>query len=256
MLTILDDFSWHQCHKQRPIVEVLDNKLTASERCEEVELHLANEIVLLALESVMRLLLHDDNHVSWFGAWRLITLSRKGHSLAVLHALVDMHLQEFLLRDRLLSLAYATSVASIDDFSGPRTFVAGRLHLLDHRTHLTEGNANTTSIAGMAGLDCTFLAALSFTFGADDVAGESELGDLALVKVLEGNIDAMHEVFGSARALTTPSTWATTTKEATAATTKELAEQILYAPSVTRCFGRLEHATHMRIHSTAEPTLL
>jgi hypothetical protein len=236
---------------------VLNNKLTTSERCEEVELHFANEIVLLALEPVMRLLLYNDDHISWFGTWCLITLAGEGNSLAVLHALVYVNLQVFLLRDCLLSLASAAPIASVDDFSGPRAFVTGGLHLLNHWTHLTQSDANTTSVAGMTGLDGAFLAALSFALGADNVASEGELGDLSLIKVLEGDVDSMYKVFSSSGALAASSTWATTaTKETSSAAAKELAEQILETGSVTRCFGRLGLATHMRIHSTTETALL
>lgn len=235
-ITVLNDFSRHYCNHESAVVEMLDDKLASSERSEEVKLNLINEIVILALESVMRLLLHNDHHVSWLSAWCLITFPSKGDGLAILHSFVDVDLQKFLLWYRLLAFASSAPVASVDDFSGPRTLVTGGLHLLNHGTHLTQSNADTTSIASMTSLDSTVLAALSFTFRADNVSSESELGDFALVEVLEGDIDAMDEILGPARSLV-PSSPSTAAKETPATTSKELAEQI------------------MRIHSAAKATL-
>jgi hypothetical protein len=118
-LTILDDLTRNEGDNENPVIEVLDSKLTATESSQEVNLYRGNKVVVLSLESIVRLLLNDDNDVAWLCAWRLIALAVEGDGLAALHPLVDMYLQDLLLGDDLLALAVGTPIFGVDDLPSP-----------------------------------------------------------------------------------------------------------------------------------------
>lgn len=98
--------------------------------------------------------------------------------------------------------------------------------MLNHGSHLAQGNFDTAAATAVARPYSALLSTLALALGTYNVSSESELGRFALVKILEGNVDTMNEILGLAWSLR-PSAAATTTEEASAATTKELAEQIL-----------------------------
>lgn len=223
-LTILDDLAWYEGDDQNPVVEVLDRELSTTKGGQEVDLDRCDEVGALSLEPLVRLLLDDNNDIAWFRAWSLIALAIEGDRLAVLHALVDMHLQNLLFGHHLLALARLTPVLGVDDFTRPRALVARALHLLDHGTHLAQRNLDTPTVTSMARPDGALLSTLALALAANDVASERELGGLALVEVFEGYMDAMDEILCSAR-----STWSSSAAaKESSTTTKELAEQILH----------------------------
>lgn len=224
-ITILDDLAWYKGNDQNTLVEVLDCKLATTKRRQQVNLDFRDEVVVLSLEAFVRLLFDDNDHVSRLRPWHLIALSAEGHGLAVLHALVDVNFQDLLLGHDLLALTLRTPVLHVDDFASPRTLVTRRLHLLDHGTHLAESNLDTTSMAGITRLDSTVLASLALALAANNVARKSELGGLALVEILEGDMDTMDEILGSAGSLLPASTSAA--EEPSSSSTEELTEQIL-----------------------------
>lgn len=161
----------------------------------------------------MRLLLDDDHDVSRLYTRRLIALSIKRDSLTVLHPAVDMNLEELLLGYRLASRTVLALILPVDDLSQSRTVLARHLHLLDHRAHLSELDAYAPAVTGRALLDGAFFTAAAVALGAEDVAGESELGGLALVQILERDVDAVHQILRLAR----PALPSTATEEPAAA---------------------------------------
>jgi len=58
----------------------------------------------------MRLLVKDDNDVARGDAGLLVTLAREGDLLAVVHTLVNVHLEHLLLLANLLALARLAAV--------------------------------------------------------------------------------------------------------------------------------------------------
>lgn len=128
---------------------MLDRKLASTESGKQVDLDLRNEVVLVSLEPLVRLLLDHDNHVPRRNTRRLIALSRELNRLPSLHALVDMHLQHLLLRNDLARITSLALVFMVDDLSRTRAFVARRLELLDHRAHLAKRNLDTATMADM-----------------------------------------------------------------------------------------------------------
>lgn len=72
---MLDHLPWRDVDDECAIVEVLDGKLAAGECREEVDLLLDEEVVFLALEAIVGLLLDDDDHVAGGDVGRLIALA-------------------------------------------------------------------------------------------------------------------------------------------------------------------------------------
>jgi len=142
----------------------------------------------------------------------------------MLHALVDVYFEEFLVRDSLLSLTHRTPIARVDDLSATATFITRMLHLLEHRPELTQGNPDTATITRCALTDSTLLASLSGALDANDVAVQSEFGELAPVEVFEGDVNTMNEVLRPARALRSSSSSAAAEEPSTTTSTEELAE--------------------------------
>lgn len=167
--------------------------------------------------------LNDD--IARAGARGLIALAMESDGLAALHALVDMNLQHLLLTQSLASVAGLALVLVVDHLTGTRALVACTLQLLDHGTHLAQGDTNATTRATITSPYRTLFAALAIALGANDVSCKRKLGRLSLVKVFERDVDAMYEVFRSSWARwTTTATATTTTEETTSTPAEELGE--------------------------------
>ena len=67
--------------------------------------------------------------------------------------------------------------------------------MLDHRAHLSKGDADTTTGANVTCLDGTFLATLATALATDDVPCKCQFGCLALVEVFQGDVNAVDEIF-------------------------------------------------------------
>lgn len=166
-------------YNESTIVQMADGEGTTSEGRQQVDLDFSDQIVVLPLESFMRLLLDNDDNVSWCNAWGLVALAAESDRLAALHALIDMHLQHFLLGYRLATVTGLASVLLVDNLPRSRTLVTWLLNLLDHGTHLTECDPNTPSVAGVARSDGAFFPPLSRALTTDDIPCESKFGGLA-----------------------------------------------------------------------------
>lgn len=213
---MFDDFAGDDGHEQSTIVEMFDRELTAAECGEKIDLELREQVITLSAETLMRLLIDLNDHVSRARSRSLVTLTMESDRLAALHALVDMDLEHLLLAVDLLTVTRLTLVLVIDHLSCARTLVARALKLLDHRTHLPERDAYAAAGTAIAGPDRTLLSALAVTLGTYDAPSERKFGRLALVEVFKGYVNAMHKVFRSSRSLW-PSAAATEESAATSA---------------------------------------
>lgn len=72
----------------------------------------AQQLIYLVL-----FLLQDEDNVSWLDPRRLVSFPAEGDLLPMLHAFVDMHLQDFHLLANLLALALFTAVFLVDDLT-------------------------------------------------------------------------------------------------------------------------------------------
>jgi hypothetical protein len=115
--------------------------------------------------------------------------------------------------------------------------------LLDHRAELTEDDLDTLTLAALASLDGALLSTLTLALATEDVLLESELRGLALVEVLEGNLDTVNEVLALSGTLRT--TAASSSAEESSSTAEELREEILGV-----------HTAHSSSRSSAGKALL
>lgn len=180
---------------------MLDRKLSTTQCCQEVDFLLEEQIVLLSLEPLMRLLLNNNNNISRGDTRRLVALSTEVDRLSTAHTFIDMHLEHLLLRHNFLAITRLALVFMIDNLARPRTFITRLLQLLDHRTHLAQRDLDSASTASPTLPHGAFLATLTITLAADDVAREREFRRLALVQVFEGDVDAVDKIFGFAGSL-------------------------------------------------------
>ena len=180
---------------------MLDRELATCQGGEEVDFLLVEQVVFLAFEAVVRLLLDNNDHIAGGDARRLVALPTEVDGLAAAHALVDVHLEHLLLGHDLATIARLALVFVVDDLARARAVVARLLHLLDHRAHLSDDDAHTTPAAGCARAHRALLATLPTALDTDDIARERELRCLALVEVLERDMHAVNEIFCLAWAL-------------------------------------------------------
>lgn len=137
-----------------------------------------------------------------------------------------MHVQDLALNDGLLAHALLASVFVTNDLSLALTVGAHRLEPLDHWPHLAHHGFHATAVTAGALLNRTLLATETAAFGADDGLLESELGDFALVDILEADlVDVCNRtgLLGAGVAGHSPTEHAS---EATSAATEELGEKV------------------------------
>ena len=94
---MFEDLSWVDSDNQCKVIQVLDRKLSTSQRCKEINLNFHKEIILLSLEPIVRFLFNHDNHISGRHPRCLITLSAESNCLTALHTLVNVHFKHLLL---------------------------------------------------------------------------------------------------------------------------------------------------------------
>lgn len=107
----------------------------------------------------MRLLFQNDDYIARFDVRRPIAFTAERDLLTVRHALVDVHLQNFVLRHVALAVALFASVFRVDAFAlavTVRTVLLALLHEaraqsldLHHKTVTLAGGALLRRIAGL-----------------------------------------------------------------------------------------------------------
>jgi hypothetical protein len=135
--------------------------------------------------------------------------------------------QDLALNGGLLSVALLAAVLLADNLSLSVAVGADSLEALDHGTHLAHHHLHTLTVAACALLDSALLTTATITLGAQDGLLQSELGDLALVHVLER--DLVDVVNGAGLLGAGLTTHATTehAAETTTAAAEELREEVL-----------------------------
>lgn len=143
----LDDFSRNNGDVQSALIEVLNGELSTAKGGQEVDLGLAEEVITLALEPGVLLLLDNNDDISRLNSRSLIALSLETNLLTRLHSFVNVDLEHLALRDRLLAVALLALVLGVDDLSSGVAVVARLLDLLHHGTKLTEHDLDTLTAA-------------------------------------------------------------------------------------------------------------
>mmetsp|Transcript_25128 Transcript_25128/g.70256 ORF Transcript_25128/g.70256 Transcript_25128/m.70256 type:complete len:290 (-) Transcript_25128:17-886(-) len=141
----------------------------------------------------MLLLLQDEDHVAGVRVGMLVRHLAKGHLVTVGGALLDVNLKHLPL------------LLSCERLAIPPTCSAGRLHLLDHGAHADDLHLDATAIA---------LAALLYApLLVDDLPGDRQLLGGAVVQLLQGHLDWLHDVLRLPAFLLLPAAAATAAEE-------------------------------------------
>lgn len=164
---------------------MLDKDGTTSKCGQKINFGMVEEVVVLALEPRMWLLLDLELNVTRQYPWHLISFSTEVNLMPALHAPVHVDMQDLALNDRLLAEAFLAPISIPNDLSFTLTLWANGLKSLDHRTHLSHHGLHTSTVAAGAGLDGTLLTSTSIALRADDGFLQSQLRDLAAVDVFK-----------------------------------------------------------------------
>ena len=211
---------------------MLDAYRAAGQGREKVNLGMVEEIIILALESLVRLLLDLEHHVAGEDAGKLVTLATELDLVAVLHAAVNVDVQDLALHSRFLAIASLAAILVPDHLSLALAVRADGLETLNHGTHLAHHRLHTGTAAAGALAHCTLLSTTTVTSRADDRLLQSQLGNLASVDVLQADLVHMVDCPGLLGALVPHAT--EHAAEGTAAAAEELREQVLCAHSSGR----------------------
>ena len=158
---------------------------TTREGSQKVDFSVVEQIIPLALESCMWLLLNLELHVTRLDAWHLVALTTEVNLGAALHTTVDVYVKDLALDDGLFAVALLALVLLADLFTLAVAVWADSLETLDHGTHLAHHCLHTLAVAARTCLDSALLTTSSIALGADDGLLQGELGNLSAVNVLE-----------------------------------------------------------------------
>jgi hypothetical protein len=233
-----DNLARGDVHGQPPLIEVLNVNGTASKSGKQVNLSLVEEIIVLALEAGVGLLLNLENDIAGHDTGHLVTFAAELNLVAIAHTLVNVDVKHLALNDGLLAVALLAAVLVTDALSLSVTIRANGLEALDHGAHLAHHGLHTATVAARALLDRSLLTTAAITATADDGLLEGQLGYLTLVDILKGNLVHVVDCSGLLWAGVTHATSEHSTEGAAAAAAEELREQIF------------------RIHATAAAAVL
>lgn len=228
-LTWCDNLAGQDLDSQPALVKVLNIDGTAGERSKKVDLGVVVEVVTLALEASVRLLLNLELHITGLDARHLVTLASEVDLGAALHTLVDVNVEHLALDDGLLAGALLALVLLADLLTLTVAVGADGLESLDHGTHLAHHGLHTLALAALASLHSTLLTTAAITLGADDALLQGKLGNLAAVDVLERdlvNVVDGASLLGAGVATAEHAAHAAESSASTAAA-EELCEQVL-----------------------------
>lgn len=205
---------------------MLNVNSATGKRGEQINLGLVEQVVALALEAGVGLLLDLEDHITGKDTRHLVTLTAELNLVAITDTLVDVNVEHLALNNGLLSAAALAAVLVANDLALTVTVGADSLETLDHGTHLAHHGLHTGTVATSALLDGTLLATAAITACTDDGLLQSQLRDLALVDVLQVDLVNVVDCAGLLWASVTHAT-AEHAAEGTTTATEELREQIL-----------------------------
>jgi len=229
-----DGFTGEDLNAEPPVIEVLDVDGAAGKSRDELDLALVQEVVFPADEAGMLLLLDLENHVTGLDVRGLVTLASELDLGAAPDTSIHMDVEHLPVDDRLLSVALLAAVLLLDDLTLAVAVGAGGLEALDHGAHLAHHGLHTVAVASGAAADGALLAAAALALGADDGPLQSQLGDLAPVDILQGDLVRVVDRPGLGRAAVLHAAeHASQSAAEAAAAAKELGEEILRGHAAT-----------------------
>ena len=219
---------------------MLDAEAAASKSREKIDLDMVEQVIALALEPRVRLLLNLKHHVSRQTTGHLVTLAAEVDLVAVPDTLINVDVEDLALHNGLLAVAALAAILVADNLTLAVAVGAHGLEALDHGAHLAHHGLHTGATATGTRFDGAFLAAAAITTGADDRLLQSQLRDLAAVDILQVDLVNVVDRPRLLRALLARTAAEHASEGATAAA-EELGEQIL--------------RTHATTHATTFETL-
>jgi hypothetical protein len=206
---------------------VLNVNNTAGKSGKQIDLGLVEQVVTLALEAGVGLLLDLKHDIAGRNTRHLVTLAAELNLVAITHTFVDVNVENLALDNGLLAVTLLAAILITDNLTLTVTVRADSLEALDHRTHLAHHSLHTATVAARALLDSSFLTAAAITATADNGLLECQLGDLALIDILEVNLVHVVDCPGLLGALFTHATAEHAAEGTAAAAAEELREQVL-----------------------------
>ena len=154
------------------------------------------QVVILALEPWVRLLLNLKHNVTSKNTWHLITFATEFNLVPALHTTVNVDMKDLALDNSLLAHAPFASVTVANGLSFALAVRTDGLEALDHGSHLAHHSLHTRTVAASACSDRTLFATTSLTSRADDGLLEGQLGDFASVDIFERDLVNMVDCSG------------------------------------------------------------
>mmetsp|Transcript_31546 Transcript_31546/g.87977 ORF Transcript_31546/g.87977 Transcript_31546/m.87977 type:complete len:485 (-) Transcript_31546:12-1466(-) len=192
---VADDLAGLALDEQVAAVGVLDNELGACERLDERDVLLHDQVRLAPHEGRVLLLLHHKHQVARLRVRVLVALAAERDLLAVLHALLDRHLDHLAALGHLVAAAVLAPRAVLEVAAAAAALGAGLLDLLDHGAHAPNHEHRALAIAARADrLRCPLLRAAARAGRAQGVARDRELARVPLRQLLERALHRVHAV--------------------------------------------------------------
>lgn len=164
---------------------MLDVDCSSSQGREQVNVALVEQVVALALESGVGLLLDFELDITGESTRDLITLAAEIDLVSGLDTTVNGDVQDLPLDNGLLAQAALATVAFPNVLSLAIAVLADSLEALDHGTHLAHHGSHARTVAGRTSLNGTFLASTPIALRANDGLLESKFRNLAAVDIFQ-----------------------------------------------------------------------
>ncbi len=144
---------------ERAVVERCYRLFHPAQRLGDVHRHFQDEVDPVPLEQRVLLLVQDDDDVPRLEAGLLVALAAEGDLLPVLHALVDVDLEDFSLPIDLAAVALLAAQLGVDPLTLTLALAAHGLDLLHHPgSKLLNTDLHTSTPTIRTALDCSLLA--------------------------------------------------------------------------------------------------
>lgn len=141
-----DNLARSDRHGQPPVVKVFNVKSSTAERGEKVDLSVVEQVIVLALESGVGLLLNLEDDISRHNARELVTFAAELDLVAILDTAVDVNVKDLALNNGLFTVTVAAAVLLTDDLSFTVAVRADGLEALDHWAHLAHHGLHTRTV--------------------------------------------------------------------------------------------------------------
>ena len=190
----LNNLAWLVLNSNLCAIEVRDNEVNASKGFNQSDFVLNQKISTLTLESLVRLLLHHDNHVTRFLTRVLVGFTVERILAIVWRTFVDHCINNFLLLHHFLAFASLALVGLIDDLTFSTAVVTRALGLRVHaRSKLGHARNHTSASAGRALLYSAFLATKTTAACANTFSVDCNFGAFTSINLLECALERMHD---------------------------------------------------------------